>query len=184
MHLKTNPPRRTFRPVTAAVLGALIAAPLGAGLSISGDSAIAKSAEDTLTDQTNPVPSTKAPGIWQTDYKQALARAAEEKKQVLLDFTGSDWCPYCVRMDKEVLNQREFKNFAAGNLILVKLDFPRRKQLPPAEAEQNRKLQQKFDIQGFPTYVLLDPSGKELRRQLGYLEGGPSVFIKWARTGS
>ena len=183
MHLKTNPQRRTLRPVTAAVLGALIAAPLGAGSTLAADSAIAKPAEEPLTDQTNPVPATKAPGIWQTDYKQALAQAAQENKRVLLDFTGSDWCPFCVRMDKEVFNQREFKKFAASNLILVKLDFPRRKQLPPAEAEQNRKLQQKFDVEGFPTYVLLDPSGKEVRRQLGYLEGGPSEFVKWARTG-
>lgn len=179
MHLKTNPRPRTLRPVAAAVLGALIAAPLGGGSTFAAD----KSPTETLTDQTNPVPATKAPGIWQTDYRQALAQAAQEKKQVLLDFTGSDWCPYCVRMNKEVFNQREFKNFAANNLILVKLDFPRRKQLPPDEAEQNRKLQEKFGVEGFPTYVLLDPSGKEVRRQLGYLEGGPSEFIKWARTG-
>jgi thiol:disulfide interchange protein len=153
----------------AAILGALIAATLGAGSTLGADSAVAKSAEDA--------------GIWQTDYKQALAQAAQENKRVLLDFTGSDWCPGCIRMEKDVLSQPGFKKFAARNLILVKLDFPRRKQLPAAEAEQNRKLQEKFDIEGFPTYVLLDPSGKEVRRQLGYLEGGPSEFIKWARVG-
>ena len=136
-----------------------------------------------MTDQTNPVSATNAPGVWQSDYKQALAQAAQENKRVLLNFAGSDWCPFCVRMDKEVLNQPAFKKFAARNLILVMLDFPRRKQLPPAEAEQNLKLQKKFDVEGFPTYVLLDPSGKEVRRQVGYLEGGPSEFIKWARTG-
>ena len=170
-----------LRPVMAAVLGTLIAALSGAGSTLATDSAVAKSAEDTLTGQTNAVPATKAPGIWQTDYKQALAQAAQENRRVLLDFTGSDWCPGCIRMEKEVLNQPDFKKFAARNLVLVKLDFPTRKQLPPAEAEQNRKLQQKFDVEGFPTYVLLDPSGKEVRRQLGYLEGGPAEFIKWAR---
>jgi thioredoxin-related protein len=162
MHSKTNPKRRTLRPLIAAVFGVLTAAPLGAGPTLAAE----------------------APGIWQTDYKQALVEAAQENKRVLLDFAGSDWCPACIQMDKDVLNQPDFKKFAASNLILVKLDYPRRKQLPPAEAEQNRKLQQKFTIEGFPTYVLLDPSGKEVRRQLGYLEGGPTEFIKWVRVGN
>ena len=122
--------------------------------------------------------------LWQTDYKQALAQAAREKKNVLLDFTGSDWCPYCIQMDKEVLNRPEFEKFATDNLILVKIDFPRKKQLPPAESEQNHKLGRQFAIEGYPTYILVDPTGKEVRRQVGYLEGGPKEFIKWARVGS
>jgi thioredoxin-related protein len=162
MHLKTKPKRRRFRPVIAAVLGVLIAAPLGAGPALAAE----------------------APEIWQTDYKQALSEAAQENKRVLLEFAGSDWCQPCIQMDKDVLSQPDFKKFAASNLILVKLDFPRRKQLPPAEAEQNQKLQQKYTIEGFPTYVLLDPSGKEVRRQLGYLKGGPTEFIKWVRVGN
>jgi protein disulfide-isomerase len=121
--------------------------------------------------------------IWQTDYKQALAQAAKENRNVLLDFTGSDWCPYCIQMDKEVLNQPEFQRFAKNNLILVKLDFPRRKQLPPAESEQNHKLGQQFAVEGYPTYILVDAKGKEVKRQIGYLEGGPKQFIKWARVG-
>jgi protein disulfide-isomerase len=126
----------------------------------------------------------KSSAIWQTDYKQALALATQERKQVLLNFTGSDWCPYCVQMDKEVLNQPDFKSFAANKLILVKLDFPRRKQLPPAEAEQNQKLQQQYGIEGFPTFVLLDSAGKEVKRQVGYLDGGPREFIKWTQAGN
>ena len=145
-----------LKPFVAAILGAIIAA----GSSFAADSK-----------------------IWQTDYKQALAEAAKENKRVLLDFTGSDWCPYCVQMDKEVLNQPDFKDFAANTLVLVKLDFPRRKHLPAAEAEQNQKLRQEYAIEGFPTYVLLDPAGKEVSRQVGYLEGGPGEFIKWAQSG-
>ena len=122
--------------------------------------------------------------LWRTDYKQALAQAAREKKNVLLDFTGSDWCPYCVQMDKEVLSRPEFEKFATNNLVLVKLDFPRRKQLPPAESEQNHRLGQQFAIEGYPTYILVDRTGKEVKRQVGYLEGGPKEFIKWARVGS
>jgi protein disulfide-isomerase len=180
MRSRSTPHSSTLKPVIAAILGALIAA----ASSSAADSTVPKPVAQASTDRENPAGSNKRSGIWQTDYKQALAEAAIEKKQVLLDFTGSDWCPYCVQMDKEVLNQPDFKTFAANKLILVKLDFPRRKQIPPAEAQQNQKLQEEFAIEGFPTYVLLDPAGKELRRQVGYLEGGPGEFIKWAQAGN
>jgi thioredoxin-related protein len=122
--------------------------------------------------------------LWQTNYKQALEQAAKQRKNILLHFTGSDWCPYCIQMDKEVLSKPEFETFAAENLVLVKLDFPRSKRLPPGEREQNNRLGQQFSIEGFPTYILLDSTGKEVKRQVGYLEGGPKVFIRWARVGS
>jgi thioredoxin-related protein len=117
--------------------------------------------------------------LWQTNYKQALAQAAKENKQVLLDFTGSDWCPYCVQMDREVLSKSQFENFASKNLVLVKLDYPRKKKLPASETQQNDQLQQQYSIEGYPTYVLLDPRGKEIKRVVGYVDGGPSAFIKW-----
>jgi protein disulfide-isomerase len=180
MRSRTNPHSSTLQPVIAAILGALIAA----GSSSATDSTVPKPLAEASTDRADTAGANKSSGIWQTDYKQALVEAAKEDKQVLLDFTGSDWCPYCVRMDKEVLNQPDFKTFATNKLILVKLDFPRRKQIPPAEAEQNQKLQEEFAIEGFPTYVLLDPAGKEVRRQVGYLEGGPREFIKWAQAGN
>ena len=117
--------------------------------------------------------------LWQTNYKQALAQAAKENKQVLLDFTGSDWCPPCIQMDREVLSKSQFENFASKNLVLVKLDYPRKKKLPPSETQQNDQLQQRYSIEGYPTYVLLDPRGKEIKRVVGYVDGGPSAFIKW-----
>jgi thioredoxin-related protein len=117
---------------------------------------------------------------WTTDFKQAKAEAANQRKSVLLDFTGSDWCPWCMKMDKEVFDQKQFQDFASKNLILVKLDYPRTKELSPTETAQNEQLQQEFRIEGFPTYILLDPSGKEIKRQEGYLRGGPSAFIRWA----
>jgi protein disulfide-isomerase len=166
--------------VIVAILGALIAA----GSAFAADSTVPKPVAGSSTDRENAAGAGKGSGIWQTDYQQALAQAAIEKKRVLLDFTGSDWCPYCIQMDKEVLTQPDFRAFAARKLILVKLDFPRKKQMPPAEAEQNQKLQQEFSIEGFPTYVLLDPAGTEMRRQVGYLEGGPKEFIKWAQSGN
>jgi thioredoxin-related protein len=180
MRSRTSPHFATLRPVIAAILGALMAA----GSASAADSSVPKSVSESSIDRKNPDSAGKGSGIWQTDYKQALAQAAKEKKRVLLDFTGSDWCPFCIQMEKEVLTQADFKAFAAHKLILVKLDFPRRKQIPPAEAEQNQKMQQEFAIEGFPTYVLLDPAGTEVRRQVGYLEGGPKEFIKWAQSGN
>jgi thioredoxin-related protein len=116
---------------------------------------------------------------WKTDLAQAKAAAAESKRFILLDFTGSDWCPWCIRMDKEVFERPAFADFAAKHLVLVKLDFPRSKPQPAAEKVQNQQLAQKFGIQGYPTYVLLDSTGNEVRRQEGYLPGGPVEFIRW-----
>ena len=118
---------------------------------------------------------------WQTDFTQASQQAAQEHKYILLDFTGSDWCPWCIKMDKEVFNQSQFSDFALKNLVLVKLDFPRKAAQSPTEKSQNEELAKKFGIEGFPTYVLLDPSGKEVRRQVGYLQGGATAFIDWLK---
>ena len=82
-------------------------------------------------------------------------------------------------MDKEVFSQSQFSDFALKNLILVKLDFPRKTAQSPAEKNQNTDLAKKYGIEGFPTYILLDPNGKEVRRQVGYLQGGATAFIDW-----
>jgi len=116
---------------------------------------------------------------WQTDFAEASKQAAQEHKYILLDFTGSDWCPWCIKMDKEVFDGSQFSDFAAKNLVLVKVDFPRKAAQSPAEKSQNEQLAKKYAIEGFPTYVLLDPSGKEVRRQVGYLQGGATAFIDW-----
>jgi thioredoxin-related protein len=114
---------------------------------------------------------------WLTDYDKALEQAKTESKPVLIDFTGSDWCGWCMKMDEEVLDTKEFKKYAAENLVLVEADFPRRKHQTNKVKEQNEKLKERFSVQGFPTFVLVDKEGNELGRQGGYLEGGPQAFI-------
>jgi len=116
---------------------------------------------------------------WQTDFAAASKQAAQEHKYILLDFTGSDWCPWCIKMDKEVFDGSQFSDFAAKNLVLVKVDFPRKAAQSPNEKSQNAELAKKYGIEGFPTYVLLDSNGKEVRRQVGYLQGGATAFIGW-----
>jgi protein disulfide-isomerase len=113
---------------------------------------------------------------WLTNYDQAAKQAVAENKPLVMDFTGSDWCGWCIKLDKEVFAQPEFINYAKDNLVLLKLDFPRKKQLPAAEKAQNEKLSQKFGIEGFPTIVVLDPKGKKLG-EMGYEKGGAKSWI-------
>jgi len=115
--------------------------------------------------------------LWRTDLPGALEQARSENKLVLLDFTGSDWCPWCIKFDHEVLSTDQFAAYASDKLVLVKLDFPRHTQQDPALKQANQELFQKFNVDGYPTYILLDSSGKELGRQVGYRPGGPDAFI-------
>jgi protein disulfide-isomerase len=119
--------------------------------------------------------------LWMTDYEEARRMAAEQKKPVLLNFTGSDWCPPCIQLKKDVFDTREFKSFAQENLVLVELDFPRRKKMDPAVARQNQALQREYKIEGYPTVVLLNPDGTEVKRRSGFGGGGPGAFIEWTR---
>lgn len=116
-------------------------------------------------------------GEWLTDYDKALQQAKMEHKQLLMDFTGSDWCGWCKKLDGEVFSQDEFKQFADKNLVLLKVDFPRSKTLPDAEKAQNEKLAKKYRIEGFPTLVVLAPDGSTAG-QLGYVPGGPKAFLE------
>ncbi len=114
---------------------------------------------------------------WTDDFDKAKAQAKAENKKILLDFTGSDWCGWCIRLDKEVFSQQAWKDYAAKNLVLVELDFPRKTQLPAATKKQNEKLAAKYGIQGYPTVVILSSGGNK-KGELGYVEGGPEAFIK------
>ena len=116
-------------------------------------------------------------GEWLTDVPKALDRAKAEKKVVLLDFTGSDWCGWCKRFDKEVFSTTEFKAYSTKNLVLVEVDFPNQKKLGPELKKANDGLKNKYKVDGFPTFVVLNGEGREIGRQVGYLEGGPKAFI-------
>ena len=104
--------------------------------------------------------SVSAGETWLTDLEAAKKQAQKENKAVLIDFTGSDWCGFCIKLKKDVFDTEEFKKFAEKNLVLVEVDFPRRKKLPEGLSEKNQALQEQFKVRGFPTIVLLDSSGK------------------------
>lgn len=98
---------------------------------------------------------------WSTDLDKALAEAKAAKKSVLVEFTGSDWCPPCIAMRKNVFSKKEFVKAASKNFILVELDFPK---ADKSLADKNKPLAEKYKIEGFPTVILLDPEGKEFDR--------------------
>ena len=114
---------------------------------------------------------------WLTDYEAAKAKAKSDNKLVLLEFTGSDWCGYCKRMQAEIFSKPQFQDYAAKNLILVELDFPRTKPQSDTVRKQNMHLASEYDIEGFPTTIVLSPDGKRVANFFGYLEGGPEPLI-------
>lgn len=123
---------------------------------------------------------------WQIDVKGAADLAIQKKKPLMLFFTGSDWCGWCIRLQKEVFKTPEFTKWANENVVLVELDFPRRKPLPPELVRQNAELQQMFGVRGYPTVWLVTPTkingqvNFERLGSTGYVAGGPQAWINSA----
>jgi len=123
---------------------------------------------------------------WHTNIDEAIAVSKTENKPLFLFFTGSDWCGWCIRLQKEVLKTPEFAAWAKDKVVLVEVDFPRRSPQLPETQQQNNQLQQLFAVQGFPTIWFTRPSTVEGKINLdklgstGYVAGGPSKWIEGA----
>ena len=118
---------------------------------------------------------------WETDFEKASAKAKAEGKYMLIDFSGSDWCGWCVKLDKEVFSMNAFKDYAKENLVLVMADFPRNKSKQSAALQkQNKALAEKFGVRGFPTVYILDPNGKPIDKT-GYQDGGPEAYVEYIK---
>lgn len=141
------------------------------------DAILAKAAEQASA---KPLGEAGASG-WTEDYEAAMARGKAEGKLVLTDFTGSDWCGWCVRLAEEVFETPEFKAWAKDHVVLLELDYPRRTEQSEALKAQNQELLKKHGVRGFPTILFLDPKTGESKGELGYLRGGPSVWIEAAQ---
>lgn len=122
--------------------------------------------------------------VWHTDVMKATEIAQKENKTLLLFFTGSDWCGWCKKLQKEVFLKEEFKTWANKNVVLVELDFPRSFQLEPTVAAQNQQLQQMFQVSGYPTVWFVNSTVNEGKINLeklgktGYIAGGPDAWIE------
>ncbi len=114
---------------------------------------------------------------WLTDLPKALDKAKAEKKMVLMDFTGSDWCPPCKALHKTVLTSPEFEAYAETNLILVEVDFPNEKPQTEELKASNKVLAQKYEIEGYPTVIVLDALGNQLSKKVGYSGTTTKSFI-------
>ncbi len=124
--------------------------------------------------------------VWENDVSKATDISIKTKKPLLLFFTGSDWCGWCMRLQKEVFLMPEFTKWAIENVVLVELDFPRRRQLSPQLIQQNKSLEAMFGIRGYPTVWIVNPSKKDNQinfQQLGttgYVAGGPEKWLEGA----
>lgn len=114
--------------------------------------------------------------IWLTNYDQAMAAAKEKDLPVLINFSGSDWCIWCIKLMDEVFTKEEFVAYAKENLVLLNLDFPRKSAQSKEVQAANQALAERFGIQGFPTVVLLNSKGEKIG-QTGYQPGGPKAYI-------
>ncbi len=118
---------------------------------------------------------------WNNDLDLALKKAQKSKKAVLVDFTGSDWCTWCIRLHEEVFAKPEFNKWAKNNLELVVLDFPQNKPQNEDLKKKNHELAEIYGVRGFPTVLILDSNGKLIGRT-GYLAGGVKSYIKHLQT--
>ncbi|MGR3301824.1 MAG: thioredoxin family protein [Candidatus Scalindua sp.] len=114
---------------------------------------------------------------WETDFKKALAAAKTSDKYIMLDFSGSDWCGWCIKLEKEVFSQDAFKDFAEKNLMCVVVDFPQKKKQTGELKQQNRDLATKYGILGYPTIIILSPDGEPVGKT-GYLQGGSKNYVQ------
>ena len=132
----------------------------------------------TPAPQKTPVEPTPSPEFgWLHDYNKAQEEAKANHKLLFLNFTGSDWCGWCIKLDKDIFSQPQFKDYAHDNLVLVELDFPRRKSQATEERKQNMQLAQQYEVLGFPTIVVLNSSGQKVWQFDGYFPGGAEAFI-------
>ena len=119
---------------------------------------------------------------WLHDYEAAKKQAKEENKPILINFTGTDWCGWCIKIEKEIFSKDEFKAYAKENLILMEVDFPEKKEnkaKQTAEVKaQNKKLDKEFKIEGYPTIFLIDAEGKKLsEKDLGNHKGDAKSYV-------
>lgn len=130
------------------------------------------------------IPARAAGGaVWRTDFRKAVALATRLQRPLLLAFTGSDWCDRCRSLKEEVFDTPEFDAWARKTVVLVEADFPKFARQKASLRKRNRELADRFRAfvqDGYPTVLLLDPTGADVLGELGYREGGPRPWVEEA----
>lgn len=116
--------------------------------------------------------------MWYTDVKEVYSISHKLHKPVFAFFTGSDWCGWCKRLQAAVFSKPEFATWAKQNVVLLELDFPRHKQLPPQQAQQNNELQNFFKVGGFPTVWIFDMQQDEKTQRMNISAFGSLGYPK------
>ena len=119
--------------------------------------------------------------VWNNNLEKAVQIAKKQKKAILINFSGSDWCKWCKKLDAEVFSQKEFINYARKNLVLVKIDFPQYTEQDPSIKAYNQQLAQMFRVEGFPTVILIDKNQK-LAAYTGYQDGGAGNYVEYIKS--
>jgi thioredoxin-related protein len=115
---------------------------------------------------------------WSSDFAASKKLAVETKKDLLIDFTGSDWCSWCIKLNDEVFKHEPFKAGVKDSFVLVELDYPRDKsKLSEATQKQNEELGKKYAVQGYPTILLCEADGRPYAAT-GYQQGGPEKYVE------
>lgn len=160
------PPASAAKEVEPIVKTDTIPAPVTEPAIPAKESAVRKS-ESVIADRL----------VWMTDFEAAQKQAAAEGKDLFINFTGSDWCGWCMRLDKEVFSQKLFIYEAQKRFVFVYLDFPRTKKQSDALKAQNEKLAQRYEVGGFPTIILATADGRPYGKT-GYEQGGPVAYLQ------
>jgi len=131
-----------------------------------------------LTAQTPETNETATNNLFITDFAEALNISKVTQKPILIDFTGSDWCGWCIKLDEEVFSQPEFIEYATNNLVLFKADYPSKNVVQSDELKaQNATLLKKYEIEGFPTIMLID-ADENILAETGYQFGGAASYVE------
>lgn len=113
---------------------------------------------------------------WLVGWQEASQAAKAQKKPILANFTGSDWCIACIKLDKEVFSKPEFAAWAKDRVVLLKVDFPQRKPLPAQQQAAHDAMAKHYAVTGFPTILILDADGRKLAAVEGYATNGVSAW--------
>ncbi len=159
-------------------IGILLALLLAGGCRKKADMPAAGGQEEAAAVESMPMAAEKGVGpAWVTDLEAAKKIAAQDGKDLFINFTGSDWCGWCIRLDKEVFSHKEFVDEASKKFVFVMIDFPRNKSQSKELKAINDKLAKQYQVDGFPTIILADAGGKTYG-VTGYEEGGPKAYLE------
>lgn len=113
---------------------------------------------------------------WTTRFSDAAAQANAQRKPIVILFTGTSWCPACIKLEREVLNQPEFARAVGNNFIFLKAEFPDYSE-SGMRASPYRNLMERYNIEAFPTFIVINPNGQQLG-VVNYQYGGPSAYAQ------